>query len=99
MAKYVGDESTIGTVPSFGIPQAFVSGPGPQALSPAVMGSQAGVPGVDSLAGTQSNSQSARQYGLDKAGAPPSHQPLFWLFVLFIVGVLMIAHFAHYNIR
>lgn len=101
MARNVSTNPTvIGTVPSFAMPHGAVQGPGLQSLPPAVKGSGQGVPYPDAFPGTGADqTQKAIQYGLSKAGAPPSHQPLFWLFVVFVLGVLMVAHFAHFNLR
>ncbi|PWT73353.1 MAG: hypothetical protein C5B59_13690 [Bacteroidetes bacterium] len=100
MAQGVVSETTIGQVPSFGLPTGFVRGPGLTALPPATFGSQAGVPAPDSMpTGNQSSAQSAQNYGLLKAGAGPTQQPLFWLFVVFVIGVFMIGHFAHFTLK
>ena len=99
MAQGYVSETTIGQVPSFGIPTAFAQGAGAMALPPATFGSTAGVPSPDAMPTGNSNAQSVANYGAQKAGQGPTQQPLFWLFIIFVLGVFMIGHFAHFTLK
>lgn len=97
---YVFDESTVGAVPSYVFAPSFAQGPGLPSMPAAAVGSMAGVPAPDQIAGSgPAGAQAAQAYGATKAQSPVHHQPLFWLFVLFVVGVVMIGSFAHFNLK
>jgi hypothetical protein len=98
------DQSTLGSVPSFELPGYIMFGP-TNTLPYDVGAPGGGVPPADSIAGmspgatgaTGANAQAA--YGQNSAASPAHQQPIFWLFVLMAVGVIILAGHAHQAVR
>lgn len=99
-------EGTLSTaVPSFGFPSNMVMGMSPYIPAPVTSGSPAGVP-MNNALGSSSPNQGAGgtpaghvAYGEDKAKQGPTKQPIFWAVALFALGVIMLAHAAHVEVR
>lgn len=94
--------NTIGQPASFGFTSSQIMGPG---YSPYVAGAGGGTP-KDHIAGDANpadtavgRSAAAAAYGVQAATRNPLQQPAFIYFLLFGVGVVMLAHVAHLSLR
>lgn len=99
-------EGTLSTaVPSFGFPSNTVQGLSPYTPAPVSSGSSAGVPENNAI-GSSSPNQGAGgtpaghlAYGQQTAQQPAASQPIFWAVAIFGLGVLMLAHAAHVEVK
>lgn len=95
--------NTIGSVASFGFDAGQFFGPALGA--PTAGGSVAGVPATRAIAGQTdaSNSggspQTAVAYGRKTAVQPAHSQPTFWLLVMLVIAVIMLAHVSHVGLK
>lgn len=89
--------TTIGLPASFEFTAGQLFG---QPYVPTVTGSELGAPPVDAIAGeTATPGKSAASYGRAKSGQGPTHQPVFWLIVLVVLGVILLSHTAKLSLR
>lgn len=84
--------TTLGQVPSSVWDTGMVNTP-PDATY--VVGSGAGVPSPD----TALEVNAPGNYANRISGAPAHRQPVFWSLLFMVVGILILAHIAHFSLR
>lgn len=103
MGLQAADGTMATPVPSFGFPGNAINGPGTQYIPQVSSGSNAGVPGnnsVTSTTGAGADPIAANvAYGKATASAGAARSPFFWAVVLMVIAVWMFAHVSRLEIK